>query len=148
MYLAGIGDQVVWIQPSTAEIDAIVLNSKTLAIVGASNDPSRASHQVLQYLLDQGCFEIFPINPKEESILGLKSLASLRDLSGEVDVVIVFRRSDAIPELLPEVLALKPKVLWLQLGIQHEESARLASDSRIVVVQDRCFKIEHARAKR
>lgn len=138
---------MVWSQPSTAEIDAIVLNSKRLAIVGASSDPARASHQVLQYLLNQGTFEIFPINPKEESILGLKCLPSLNDLSGGVDVVIVFRRSEAIAELLPDVLALKPKVLWLQLGIRDDESARLADQSMILVVQDRCFKIEHARAK-
>lgn len=139
---------MVWSQPSVAEIDAIVLNSKRLAIVGASNDPSRASHQVTQYLINQNCFVIHPINPKEETILGLKCFSSLQELSGKVDVVIVFRRRDAIPELLTEVLALNPQVLWLQLGIRHDESAQLANDSGISVVQDRCFKIEHARAKR
>jgi predicted CoA-binding protein/quercetin dioxygenase-like cupin family protein len=138
---------VVWSQPSTGEIDAIVLNSKRLAIVGASSDPGRASNQVLKYLLDQGCFEISPINPNEKSILGLKSLSSLKKISTKIDVVIVFRRSEAIKELLPEILALRPRVLWLQLGIRDDDSSVIANQSGISVVQDRCFKIEYARAK-
>ena len=122
----------------------IIQNSKTVALVGVSNNPIRSSNFVAAYLV-RTPFETFMVNPMYDEVLGQKSYASLRDLPEPPDIVDVFRRHDAIPEVVDEAIEVGAKVVWLQLGLRHDEAAQKAIDAGLLVVQDRCLKIEHAR---
>jgi len=121
--------------------------AKTVAIVGASENPARASYFVLRYLRTHG-YEVWPVNPTHASVDGLKSYPTLATLVAEhgvPDVVDVFRRPDALPELAEEVIAVGAKALWLQYGVVNEEAIKRADEAGLAVVVDRCMKAEHAR---
>ncbi|WP_057464453.1 CoA-binding protein [Pseudovibrio sp. POLY-S9] len=126
-------------------IQDILKSTKTIALVGASNKPERASFRVLGYLLEQG-YTIYPINPGQAGteIAGAKVYASLTDLPEPVDMVDVFRTSEAAAGVIDEVIALPtlPKAIWLQLGVRNDDAAARAEDKGIKVVMDRCPKIE------
>jgi predicted CoA-binding protein len=115
---------------------------RTLAVVGLSDDPGKASYRVSAYMQAQG-YRILPVNPRVESVLGEQSYASLRDLPERPDVVNVFRLPKAIPAIVEEMLELGFKNLWVQLGIVNEEAARTAEAGGIHVVMDRCIMVEH-----
>ncbi|MER8591518.1 CoA-binding protein [Mesorhizobium sp. M1182] len=126
-----------------------ILNSvKTIAMVGASANDVRPSYFVLKYLLGKG-FSVFPINPGQagKEILGQMTYARLADVPGPVDMVDVFRASAAVPGIVDEVLRLDPlpKVIWMQLGIRHDEAAARAEAAGIKVVMNRCPKIEYGK---
>lgn len=120
---------------------------RTLAVVGLSDDPAKASHGVSAYMQAHG-YRIFPVNPGIESALGEKSYASLSDLPVKPDVVNVFRLPKYIPAIVDEMLALGLKDLWVQLGIRNEEAAARAEAGGIRVVMDRCVMVEHRRLLR
>jgi predicted CoA-binding protein len=113
-------------------------------MVGLSNNPIRSSNFVAAYLV-RTPFRTYPVNPAYDEVLGLKTYATLYDLPEVPDIVDVFRRPDAIPEVVDQAIDIGAKVVWLQLGLRHEEAARKAADAGLLVVQDRCLKIEHAR---
>ena len=117
---------------------------RTLAVVGLSDDPAKASYAVSAYMQGQG-YRILPVNPGIESALGEKSYASLSDLPVRPDVVNVFRLPKAIPAIVEEMLALGLKDLWVQLGIRNEAAAQTAEAGGIRVVMDRCIMVEHMR---
>ena len=123
-----------------------ILKMHTIAVVGLSPKPERASHDVARYLLDQG-YKIIPVNPVQEQILGLKCYPDLSAIPEPVDLVNVFRRPEHCPPIAEEAVAIGAKALWLQLGIANDEAARLASDGGLLVVMDRCIKIEHAQRR-
>ncbi|MGQ7847340.1 CoA-binding protein [Granulosicoccus sp. 3-233] len=124
-------------------IAGILSDVKTMAMVGASPDPSRPSHGVLRVLKDQG-YNMIPVNPKQagEQILGLDVVASLADIDEPVDMVDVFRVSEALPGIAKEAIDIGAGVLWSQLGVYSEEAARLAEEAGLRVVMNRCPKIE------
>jgi predicted CoA-binding protein len=122
----------------------IIQNSESVAMVGVSNNPIRSSNFVAAYLV-RTPFRTYPVNPAYDEVLGLKTYATLYDLPEVPDIVDVFRRPDAIPEVVDQAIDIGAKVVWLQLGLRHEEAARKAADAGLLVVQDRCLKIEHAR---
>lgn len=126
-----------------------ILNSvKTIAMVGASANDVRPSYFVLKYLLAKG-FSVFPINPGQagKEILGRTVYARLADLPEPVDMVDIFRGSAAVPGVVDEVLRLDPlpKVVWMQLGVRHDEAAARAEAAGIKVVMNRCPKIEYGK---
>ncbi|MER9556131.1 CoA-binding protein [Mesorhizobium sp. M0323] len=126
-----------------------ILNSvKTIAMVGASANDVRPSYFVLKYLLGKG-FSVFPINPGQagKEILGRMTYARLADVPEPIDMVDVFRASAAVPGIVDEVLRLDPlpKVIWMQLGIRHDEAAARAEAAGIKVVMNRCPKIEYGK---
>jgi len=131
-----------------AYISGILNSVKTVAIVGASANDVRPSFFVLKYLLDKG-FDVYPVNPREagRDILGAKFHARLADIPAPIDMVDIFRASDAVPGIVDEVLELDPlpKVIWLQLTVRHDEAAARAEAAGIRVVMDRCPKIEYGR---
>jgi hypothetical protein len=138
------------------EAIANALQSKTVAVVGLSDNPERPSHDVALYLKSHG-YRIVPINPMLNEVLGEKSYASLQDLPNrlmlEIDVVDIFRRSEDVPPVVEQAIELhkryaKPKTVWMQLGIVNEEAAQKARSAGMEVVMDRCMKIEHARSGR
>ena len=134
-----------WEGPSAPERLAILRATKTIAIVGASNNPSRASYFVATYLLSSSPYEVYFVNPRAKEILGRPVYPSLADVPAQIDLVDVFRRHDDLPSVLDETLAAGAPTLWLQLGSWHEEVARHGEEAGLTVVMDRCVKIEHAR---
>ena len=136
---------MTWQQPTNQEISQIINGSKNIAIVGASSNTSKASFFVLTYLVGSTNYNLYPINPSEENILGLKVYKSLKEVPVPIDVVVAFRRPDALDELLDEAIEIKAKVFRMQLGITNDEVAEKGIQNGLQVVQDRCIKIEHAR---
>jgi predicted CoA-binding protein len=129
-----------------------ILEMHTIAVVGLSKDPSKPSNDVASYLQAHG-YRIVPLNPTVEEVLGEKaypSLLSLPDkLRREIDVVDIFRQAEDVPPIVAEAIKLHeisghPKAVWMQLGIINEFSARQAKDAGLMVVMDRCMKIEHS----
>ena len=122
-----------------------VLNSaRTIAVVGLSGNPLRASHFVGFYLQRHG-YRVIPVNPNEERVLGEQAYPSLRDVPEHIDVVDVFRDPVAVPELAREAVEVGAGALWLQFGVISPEGARIAQEGGLSVVMDRCLKVEHAR---
>jgi predicted CoA-binding protein len=137
--------QRTWVGPSAKERLRILRNAKTVAIVGASPNPARASYFVATYLKQSSDYEVFYVNPNADEILGQKVYKSLADLPVVPDIVDVFRKPSDIPQVLDEALAIGAKVVWVQLGIWNEEAARYGESKGLTVVMDRCIKVEHAR---
>ena len=132
------------------QIKSILRSVKTIAMVGASGNEIRPSYFAMMYLLNKG-YKIIPVNPGAvgKEILGQKSYASLREIPAPVDMVDIFREAQYAPEIVREAIAEKDrlglKYVWMQLGVVSEEAAKLAEDAGLVVVMDRCPKIEHGR---
>ncbi|MPY11546.1 CoA-binding protein [Arthrobacter bussei] len=134
-----------WEGPSAPERLALLRSARSVAIVGASDKPSRASYFVATYLQSSSPYRLYFVNPVASRILGQPAYASLKDLPEVPDVVDVFRKHDDLPTVLEETLDVGAKTLWLQLGSWHEDVARSAEAAGLDVVMDRCIKIEHAR---
>ncbi|UCD37901.1 MAG: CoA-binding protein [Fidelibacterota bacterium] len=119
-----------------------ILSMKTIAVVGLSPNEIRPSHGVARYLLAQG-YHIIPVNPGYDEILGLKSYPSLSVVPEPIDIVDVFRRPEQVLPIAEEAVAIGAKALWLQLGIVNDAAVQLAEKAGLLVVQNRCIKIEH-----
>lgn len=124
----------------------ILKNTKRIAVYGISHDPSRTSREIAEYLVRNG-FEVVGVNPAISEAGGIKVYPTLRDIPFEVDVVDVFRRSEFIPELIDDVIAIKPKVLWLQQGIRNDEAVQPVIAAGIKTVQDACIAVMHSLCK-
>lgn len=122
---------------------AAILNMKEIAVVGLSSEPSRPSFDVARYMQRHG-YQVIPVNPKEAEILGEKAYSSLSDLPEPPEVVDVFRRPEHVAGVVEEAIAAGAKAIWLQLGVIDEKAAQKARDAGLLVVMDRCLKIEHA----
>lgn len=125
-------------------IQRAILSAKTIAVVGLSNNPLRASYFVGYYLKRHG-YRIIPVNPRETQILGEKSYKTLSDVPESVDIVNVFRAPDALPGIAREAVAIAAKTLWCQFTVINQEGARIAEAGGLSVIMDRCIKVEHAR---
>lgn len=134
-----------WVGPSATERLRILRDAESIAIVGASDKPSRASNFVATYLLSSSPYRVYFINPVLDEILGHPVHPSLADLPEVPDIVDAFRRHDDLPGVAREAVEIGAKTLWLQLGSWNEEAAAIAEAGGLQVVMDRCTKIEHAR---
>jgi predicted CoA-binding protein len=115
---------------------------KKIAVVGLSSDPGRASYGVTRYMQNSG-YEITPVNPNEVNVLGEKAYASLEEVPGPIEIVDIFRRPEFVPEVVDAAIRRKAKVIWMQLGVAHEESAQRARAAGLEVVMDLCILQEH-----
>ena len=122
----------------------ILQQYKRVAVVGLSADWSRPSYFAAKYLIDHG-FEVIPVNPKYDEILGQKCYPDLESIPTQVDVVDLFQRTERVPPFVDSAIAIGAKVIWMQLGVIHEEAAKKAENAGLEVVMDRCMKIEYAR---
>jgi len=125
----------------------LLARSKRIALVGASPNPLRPSHGVMQFLIDQG-YDVVPINPRCAEVLGQRSYATLEEATlatGRFDLVDIFRRPEHTPDIARSAVATGAGSLWLQLGVVNWEAARIAHDAGLPVVMDRCTRIEHRR---
>jgi predicted CoA-binding protein len=122
----------------------ILESYRRIAMVGLSSNPFRPSHFAAIYLIAEG-YDVIPVNPRESQVLGRPCYPSLAALPSPVEVVDIFREPAAVPGIVEEAIAAGARVVWMQLGIIHEEAAERARQAGLEVVMDRCIKIEHAR---
>jgi len=127
-----------------AFIYRVLSESKTIAVVGLSPKPERDSYRVASYLLQHG-YDIVPVHPRASEVLGRKAYRDVASIGVPVDIVNVFRRSDQVLPIVLAALDLRPRVIWLQLGIVNQDAARLAEERGIPFIQDRCIMLEHKR---
>ena len=130
--------------PDDPELRSILGQSRTIAVVGLSSKPWRASYEVSEYLQSKG-YRIIPVNPHETEVLGEQAYATLLEVPEPIDAVNVFRRAEMTPEVARQAVAVGAKVLWLQLDIVNEEARRIAEEAGLSVVMGVCIKIEHRR---
>ncbi|AFS82936.1 CoA-binding protein [Candidatus Nitrosopumilus sediminis] len=130
--------------PSSDEQIREILSLNKIAVVGMSKNSSKAAHYVPKYLSDNG-YDVTPVNPTADEILGKKCYSSLSEIDGEIDVVDIFRPSDQVLPVVQEAIKKKPKVIWLQEGIHNSEAEDLAKKAGIKVVFNRCMLAEHQR---
>jgi predicted CoA-binding protein len=126
------------------EIDRILAESRTVAVVGMSPRPERPSHYVAKYLMEQG-YDIVPVNPQVDEVLGLKSYPDLTSIPRQVDLVDIFRRSNQVPPIVDEAIDIGAKFIWMQDGVIHEGAAAKARAAGLPVVMDNCTLREHRR---
>jgi predicted CoA-binding protein len=129
--------------PSLDELRRIYAESRVIAVVGASLDPSKPAHTVPSYLQDVG-YRIVPVNPHHDEILGEPSYRTLMDVADSIDVVEVFRPSEQVPQIARQAAVIGAKVLWLQKGIVSDEAAQIATDAGMAFVSDLCMGATHA----
>jgi predicted CoA-binding protein len=129
--------------PSDQELKQLLTEATTIAMVGASSNPEKASHGIMQKLQHAG-YRVIPVNPRETEILGERSYASLVDIPERVDIVDVFRRAEDTPALADEAVTIGAKALWLQTGIVNEDAAARAKKGGLVVVMDACIGATHS----
>jgi len=129
---------------SALEIGDLLRKSKTVAVVGISDKPERASYGVSKYLLENSHFELFFVNPLLDEVLGQKVYKSLREIPVPIDIVDVFRKPSDCLQVLEESIEIGAKSIWLQLGISVEEVESQGEEAGLTVVMDRCIKIDYA----
>ena len=130
--------------PSEEEIRDLLQGSQTVAVVGLSDRPYRTSHAIARILKDVG-YKIYPVNPNLDGpVLGEAPYTSVQEIEAPVDIVDVFRRSELVMPVAKDAVAAGAKALWMQSGVVNEEAASYARDHGLVVVMDRCIKVDHA----
>ncbi|MFV2040197.1 MAG: CoA-binding protein [Acidimicrobiales bacterium] len=135
-----------WTPPGAQARAAIIERSGSVAVVGASSNPARASNFVITYLLSSSAdFDVYLVNPRETEILGQRVYASLQEVPVVPDIVDVFRRPQDLPDVAREAIDIGAGAFWAQLGLHSDAAAELAHSAGLDVVMNRCLKIEHAR---
>ena len=124
--------------------EEILRDSHRIALVGASTSPSRPSHGVMRFLLAQG-YEVIPVNPACDEVLGVRAVASLAEIEGPIDLVDVFRREDAAPAHAQEAVAAGARAFWLQLDLHSPEARQICEQAGLDYVEDECTAIVHRR---
>lgn len=136
-------------QPDDVTLRRILAETRTIAVLGASDKPTRPSHEIYSYLVSTGDYQVYAVNPTITEIDGVPAYPRLADLPMVPDMVDVFRRFEELPSVLADTLALepRPKTLWLQQGLWHEQVGRDAEAAGMHVVMDLCLMVEHARLR-
>jgi predicted CoA-binding protein len=122
--------------------DKILREYRTVAIVGASSDPERPSFRVVRYLSRHG-YHVIPVNPNEREVLGMASYPSLSSIPEKVEVVDIFRKSEAVTPIVEEAIKIGAKVIWMQEGVINEAAAARAREAGLLVVMDKCMRKQH-----
>lgn len=130
--------------PDEDALRRLLEGARRIAVVGLSPKPHRDSNRIGRYLLERG-YDVVPVYPRLDEILGRQAYRRIQDIPGGVDLVDVFRRSDGLPDVVEEALAARAPALWFQVGCIHEEAARAATEAGATVVMDRCIMVDHAR---
>ncbi|WP_019156749.1 CoA-binding protein [Robertmurraya massiliosenegalensis] len=132
--------------PSREEIGKILKRVKRIAVVGLSGNPERTSYMVSKAMQDAG-YDIIPVNPTIDEVLGVKAVKSLKEIEGRVDVVNVFRRPEHLMDVAKEFADIDAEIFWAQLGVVNEEAYQFLKEKGYTVIMDRCIKVEHALTK-
>lgn len=131
-------------QFSNDEIFEILNKYNSIAVVGMSDNPMRASNQVASYLINAG-YKIYPVNPMCEEIFGQKCYPNLQSIPEKVDIVDIFRKPEHVNAIVEDAIEINVKVIWMQLGVINTDAAKKAQSHGLKVIMDRCIKIEHRR---
>ena len=129
--------------PSDPELKNLLTEARTIAMIGASSNPDKASYGIMQQLQKRG-YHVIPINPRETEVLGERAYASLADVKEPIDIVDVFRRAEDTPAIADEAVKVGAKALWLQTGIVNDEAAARAEAGGLMAVMDACIAATHA----
>jgi uncharacterized protein len=129
--------------PSNQDLKQLLTDALTIAVVGASANPDKASYGIMQKLQRAG-YRVIPVNPKETDILGERSYPSLIDIPDRIDIVDVFRRAEDTPAIADDAVTIGAKALWLQTGISNEDAAARAAEGGLMVVMDACIGAMHS----
>jgi predicted CoA-binding protein len=140
-----MGAPRTWVDPDPQTRQRILCETRTVAIVGASANPARASYDIWTYLKSASDYTLYLVNPTISEVEGTPVYPSLADLPVVPDLVDVFRRHDHLPSVLDDTIKVGAKTLWLQLGLWHEQVARDGAAAGLQVVMDHCLKVDHAR---
>lgn len=140
--MSGLQCEIPLYNPPSEEIKTILERYKTVAVVGLSPKPQRDSHKVAKYL-QENHYRIVPVNPGQKKILGEKCYPNLKSIPFPIDVVDIFRKPESIPPVVDDAIAIEAKVVWMQLGLAHNEMADKARKAGLEVVMNKCIKIEH-----
>jgi hypothetical protein len=132
--------------PGDEELRALLTSATTIAMVGASSNPEKASHGIMQQLQRAG-YRVLPVNPRETEVLGERAYPSLTDITQPVDIVDVFRRAEDTPPIADEAIRIGAKALWLQAGISNDETAARAKAAGLTVVMNACIGATHSRLR-
>lgn len=124
------------------EIKEVLLIYRKIAVVGISRNPEKDAHKVPKYLMEHG-YEIIPVNPFADKILGKKCYKKLSDVKEDVEIVDIFRPPEEVPEIVKEAIKIKAKVIWMQKGIVNNKAAEMAIKNGLKVVMDKCIMVEH-----
>jgi uncharacterized protein len=127
-------------------VGEILKRYRTIGVVGLSSNPARPSYGVTEYMQAAG-YRIIPVNPNEKEVLGEKSYARLEDVSEKIEIVDIFRRLEEVPPAVEGAIHIGAKVVWMQLGIEHQAAAEKARTAGLVVVMDACIFFEHKRRR-
>lgn len=130
--------------PEDLKFETLLKTNHKIAVVGISDKPYRAGYYVPAYLQEKG-YQIIPVNPNLDTVLGQRAYPDLLSIPDQVDVVLIFRRSEAIPPIVNQAIQIKAKVVWMQLGIINETAAEAARKAGLEVVMDQCMLIVHQR---
>ncbi len=125
----------------------ILKDAKTIAVIGASTKPWRDSNSNMKFLMKAG-YNVYPVNPKYQEVLGVQCFPNLTEVPEKIDIVDVFRRSEAVRGIADEAIGVKAKTLWTQYGVVNEEAAKIAEEAGMNVIMDRCILVEHRRLLR
>lgn len=128
--------------PDDKEIAHILRTARNIAVVGASNNPYRDSYSIMNFLLKHG-YNVIPVNPKYNSIMGQKCYPRLLDVNEPVDIVDIFRRPEDVPAVIEDAITIKAKTVWMQLGAYNELAAKRAGEAGLNVISNRCIKVEY-----
>lgn len=131
-----------WHNPDEPRIEAILRNARSIAVVGCSPKPDRASHQIAAFLIEHG-YDVVPVNPMAKTVLGRRAFATLADIPQSIDIVNVFRKPEYTPQIAREAVAIGSRVLWLQQGIISEAAWKIATDAGLDCIMDRCIAVMH-----
>lgn len=126
------------------QLEALLTNALTIAVVGHSADPSRTSYQIAAFLRRAG-YNVIPVNPTVTEIDGQPCYATLADVPEPIDIVNVFRRSEYLPDVVRDAAAVKAGAVWAQLGVEHRDAADIAQEADMPLVMDRCIKVDYMR---
>lgn|SRR5690625_3732378 len=134
---------MTWKNPPNEKIATILKESKTIAVVGLSDNPERTSYQISEAMQQAG-YKIIPVNPNVQEVLGEKAYASLTDIDEQIDIINVFRRSEFLPSIAKEAIKTDCKVFWAQQGVQNDEAYKTLKEHDFTVIMDLCIKVVHA----
>ncbi|HWE60479.1 MAG TPA: CoA-binding protein [Chloroflexota bacterium] len=130
--------------PSDTRVAQVLRAAHRIAVVGLSSNPERPSYYVAYYLMEHG-YEVIPVNPNENEVLGQPAYATLAEVPGHIDLVSIFRRPVAVPAAVRAAIAVGTEVVWMQLGAFNEQAAQQAADAGMLVIANCCIAVEHAR---
>ncbi|TFB23343.1 CoA-binding protein [Filobacillus milosensis] len=129
--------------PSNDQLSEILVNSKTIAVVGLSDKPDRTSYQVAKVMQQQG-YKIIPVNPNVDEVLGEKAYNTLEEIEESIDIINVFRRSEFLMDVAHDALKTDCKIFWAQLGVSDEKAYQLLKEHDFIVIMDLCIKVVHS----